>query len=244
MGASCIHPVILSGGTGTHLWPASTECLPKQFLRLTHDVSSFQQSLSRFHGMQGFAHPMVVGPERHGFLIVEQVEEQRVELDEVLLEPLARDTALSVAVAASRLATRDTSALMLVMPADHHIEQPGRMQCVPCWRPQGCVEPGGPRRAAAGVAGSCAYGEIRSGHCDADRWPWVDRHGKLAGRARFAPQGLGGQRRCRECHSPQNGGCSRLSHRRPTAGRAGHFRPAGGLHTERGPRCPRSWRIS
>jgi mannose-1-phosphate guanylyltransferase / mannose-6-phosphate isomerase len=124
MHARLIHPVILSGGAGSRLWPASKACFPKQFIRLTQDLSPLQHSLIRFRGLESFARPVVVGADRHGHLITEQAEQQGLELAEVLLEPVACDTALSVAAAAIRLSARDPSALMLVMPADHLIDKP------------------------------------------------------------------------------------------------------------------------
>jgi mannose-1-phosphate guanylyltransferase / mannose-6-phosphate isomerase len=119
-----ITPVVLSGGTGTRLWPASRTCHPKQFLALMGKDSLLQQTLLRFQGEAGFSQPLVVGNEEHRFLIGAQAQACNVTLQGLLVEPIARDTAPAIAAAAAWLAERDPGALMLVMPADHAIADP------------------------------------------------------------------------------------------------------------------------
>lgn len=119
-----ITPVILSGGSGSRLWPASRVCHPKQFLSLAGERSLLQNTMRRFHGQNGFVAPLVVAGEAHRFLIADQARECGVELRGLLVEPAARNTAPAIAAAASWLLARDSEATMLVMPADHIIAKP------------------------------------------------------------------------------------------------------------------------
>ena len=115
-----IHPVILSGGSGTRLWPMSRSLYPKQLLSLFGEGSLLQQSAARVAG-RGFAAPLVVANEEHRFIIAEQLRESGIAPRALLLEPVGRNTAPAAAVAALRLAAEDRDALMLVMASDHVI---------------------------------------------------------------------------------------------------------------------------
>ncbi|MGQ7791663.1 mannose-1-phosphate guanylyltransferase/mannose-6-phosphate isomerase [Faunimonas sp. B44] len=119
-----ITPVILSGGSGTRLWPASRACHPKQFLTFSGSRSLLQNTLLRFHDEPGFGKPTVVASEEHRFLAAEQARACGVELGALLVEPVARDTAAAIAAAGCWLARKDPDALLLVMPADHLIDDP------------------------------------------------------------------------------------------------------------------------
>jgi mannose-1-phosphate guanylyltransferase / mannose-6-phosphate isomerase len=119
-----IMPVVLSGGSGTRLWPASRTCYPKQFLALHGERSLLQNTLLRFAPQEDFDPPLVVGSEEHRFLIGAQAQECGAALGALLVEPVARDTAPAIAAAAAWLAARDPDAVMLVMPADHLIGDP------------------------------------------------------------------------------------------------------------------------
>jgi mannose-1-phosphate guanylyltransferase/mannose-6-phosphate isomerase len=119
---AAIHPVILSGGSGTRLWPMSRTHYPKQFLPLAGDESLLQQAAMRVAGAAGFAAPLVIANEEHRFLIAEQLREIGVVPQALLLEPVGRNTAPAIAVAALRLIEADPAALMLVMPSDHTID--------------------------------------------------------------------------------------------------------------------------
>ncbi|NCP10590.1 MAG: mannose-1-phosphate guanylyltransferase [Sphingomonadales bacterium] len=113
-----IVPVILSGGSGTRLWPLSTPDRPKQFLRLTDpDESLFQRTIARCIG-PAFAAPIVVASGRHRDLLADQLEASGVTSATIVLEPVARNTAAAIALAAL---TVPTDALLLVMPSDHRI---------------------------------------------------------------------------------------------------------------------------
>ncbi len=116
-----LHPVILSGGSGTRLWPLSRAALPKQLLPLASERSLFQDTVQRLVALSGAAPPLVVCNEDHRFLIAEQLCEIGAEHQGILLEPMGRNTAPAIAVAAQRLAAQDQEACMLVLPADHLI---------------------------------------------------------------------------------------------------------------------------
>lgn len=116
-----IVPVVLSGGAGTRLWPASRGCYPKQFLDLGQGRSLLQTTLRRFAGESEFTDPLVIANEEQRFLVGAQAQECNAKLMALLIEPLARDTAFAVAAAAKWLMAIRPDALMLVMPADHLI---------------------------------------------------------------------------------------------------------------------------
>lgn len=114
-----ITPVILSGGSGTRLWPLSTAEKPKQFLNLTGPLSLFQQTLERCTDIASFTAPIVVSGASHADLVCKQLEEINIESSTLILEPCARNTAPAIALAA--LACPNPKDIMLVMPSDHVI---------------------------------------------------------------------------------------------------------------------------
>jgi mannose-1-phosphate guanylyltransferase/mannose-6-phosphate isomerase len=116
-----IHPVILSGGAGTRLWPLSRALYPKQLMALVGNTSLLQQTAARVADPARFAAPLVVCNDEHRFLVAEQLRALGVAADEVLLEPVPRNTAPAACTAALRLAARDPEALMLLLPSDHYI---------------------------------------------------------------------------------------------------------------------------
>jgi mannose-1-phosphate guanylyltransferase / mannose-6-phosphate isomerase len=116
-----IHPVILSGGTGTRLWPMSRALYPKQLLALVGEHSLLQETVRRVVEDRGFASPLIVANEEHRFIIAEQLREIGIVPAALVLEPLGRNTAPAACVAALRLAASEPDALMLVMPSDHAI---------------------------------------------------------------------------------------------------------------------------
>ena len=120
-GSAQIHPVILSGGSGTRLWPLSRAAYPKQLLKLVSDRTLLQDTVTRGLLDVGFASPLVVCNAEHRFLVGEQLEEIGVKPQTLLLEPLARNTGPAIAAAALWLLRHDPEALMLVQPSDHVI---------------------------------------------------------------------------------------------------------------------------
>lgn len=114
-------PVILSGGSGTRLWPLSRKNLPKQFLALTGESTLFQQTVARTRVLSGASAPIVVCSEEHRFLVAEQLLELKVTGASILLEPEPRNTAPAIALAAWRALEQNPEAVLLVLPADHLI---------------------------------------------------------------------------------------------------------------------------
>jgi len=117
-----IYPVILSGGSGTRLWPLSRAVLPKQLLPLVTDKTMLQDTVLRLDGRPGIMQPLIVCGNDHRFLVAEQLREIGVTPLGILLEPVGRNTAPAVAAAAHYLKAIDPEAVMLVLPADHVIE--------------------------------------------------------------------------------------------------------------------------
>src|SRR5579872_163440 len=118
-------PVILSGGAGTRLWPLSRELYPKQLLALTGERTMIQQTVLRLEGLAA-APPVVVCNEAHRFLVAEQLRQLGVEPQAIVLEPVGRNTAPAIALAAhAALEAAGPKAavdpLLLVLPADHVI---------------------------------------------------------------------------------------------------------------------------
>jgi len=114
-----IIPVILSGGSGTRLWPLSTDHSPKQFLALASDQSMFADTLARAGDSTRFTAPLIIGAERHAALMEAELAGPGHAAARIILEPSARNTAPAIALAA--LASGSGDAVMLVMPSDHVI---------------------------------------------------------------------------------------------------------------------------
>jgi mannose-1-phosphate guanylyltransferase len=114
-----IVPVILSGGSGTRLWPLSTDHSPKQFLALASDRTMFADTLARTGDASRFAAPLIIGAERHAALMEAELDGEVHRGARIILEPSARNTAPAIALAA--LAAGGGDAVMLVMPSDHVI---------------------------------------------------------------------------------------------------------------------------
>ncbi|MFP7722474.1 mannose-1-phosphate guanylyltransferase/mannose-6-phosphate isomerase [Lysobacter sp. A3-1-A15] len=117
-----LHPVVLSGGSGTRLWPLSRKNLPKQFLALVGERSLYQETVLRAAALPDAQPPITVCSDDHRFMVGEQLQAIGVRGGGILLEPAARNTAPAIALAALHAMERDASATLLVMPADHLIE--------------------------------------------------------------------------------------------------------------------------
>ena len=117
-----LFPVILCGGSGSRLWPLSREAYPKQFLDLTQSGQSMlQMTLLRLQGLSDIAAPLAICNQEHRFLVAEQLHSIDITPAGILLEPVARNTAPAVALAALAALETDPDAVLLVLPADHCI---------------------------------------------------------------------------------------------------------------------------
>jgi mannose-1-phosphate guanylyltransferase/mannose-6-phosphate isomerase len=115
-----IYPVIMCGGAGTRLWPASRPSRPKQFIPLTGPVSLFQDTVLRLQGVEGVRRLLVVAGRSHGPALAAQLNAVGAEAV-VLLEPEARDSAPAMAAAAAWIAAEDPQGVAVVVASDHHI---------------------------------------------------------------------------------------------------------------------------
>lgn len=114
-------PVLLSGGVGSRLWPVSRESHPKQFLPLAGEITMLQETLQRTTPLQASA-PLVVCNEEHRFMVAEQLRQLDVQAGALILEPVGRNTAPAVALAALQAVSADPESILLVLPADHLIK--------------------------------------------------------------------------------------------------------------------------
>lgn len=123
-----IVPVILAGGAGTRLWPLSRQLHPKQVLPITGQATLIQETLGRLEGLDGLAPPIVICNESHRFMIAEQLREKGIQPGAIVLEPVGKNTAPAIAVAALQASRQDQDPILLVLPADHHIGRPDRFR--------------------------------------------------------------------------------------------------------------------
>jgi mannose-1-phosphate guanylyltransferase / mannose-6-phosphate isomerase len=115
-----ILPVIMCGGSGSRLWPASRDSMPKQFIDLLGDNSTFQTAVRRVTATQVFLRPTILSSNDARFIVAEQLGQIGVEAD-IILEPVQRDSASAVAVAACHAARLAPDMVVLVLAADHLI---------------------------------------------------------------------------------------------------------------------------
>jgi mannose-1-phosphate guanylyltransferase/mannose-6-phosphate isomerase len=120
-----IQPVIMAGGSGTRLWPLSRAGFPKQFIALAGDESLFQQAVERLKGLAAsdiaVAAPLIVGNAEHRFLALEQLREIGVEPAAVILEPIGRNTAPALTLAALAACEAGEDPVLVVSPADQTV---------------------------------------------------------------------------------------------------------------------------
>lgn len=118
-----LHPVILSGGAGSRLWPLSREHYPKQLLTLVGEQTMLQSTITRLGNLPERAPPLIVCNEEHRFLVAEQLRCIQIKPSAILLEPEGRNTAPAIAIAALAALEKDPQAVLLVLPADHVIRK-------------------------------------------------------------------------------------------------------------------------
>jgi len=116
-----IIPVILSGGAGSRLWPLSRELYPKQFLPLVNQYTMLQNTVLRLEAINDIAAPVVICNEEHRFMVAEQLRALDIRPSALILEPVGRNTAPAVAVAALHNLEQNDDSILLVLPADHVI---------------------------------------------------------------------------------------------------------------------------
>src|SRR5215468_10471186 len=169
--AERIIPLIMCGGAGTRLWPASREVRPKQFLPLFGARSTFQDTLTRMSDVGLFERPIVITNAAYRFMVLEQLAEIGIEAD-VLLEPVRRDSGPAIAAGAAFAQTRSSEAAVLALAADHVVRDNAAFVAA-CRQglvavDQGCIVTFGikPERAATEYGyinpGEAIAGEVRS----------------------------------------------------------------------------------
>lgn len=117
-----ITPVILSGGSGTRLWPLSRKQYPKQYLPLAGDNTMLQETILRLNGLDNLADPIIVCNADHRFLVAEQCQQIDIQNPTILLEPVGRNTAPAIAAAALQSLRDAEDSTLLVLSADHVIQ--------------------------------------------------------------------------------------------------------------------------
>ncbi len=118
-----IQPVILSGGSGSRLWPLSREEHPKHLIPLLDQQTLLQKTLLRLQGLSDLLSPLVVCNERQRFMVAQQLQDISVDAQAIVLEPVGRNTAPAVALAAIKAMEQGQDPLLLVLAADHMIQQ-------------------------------------------------------------------------------------------------------------------------
>lgn len=116
-----IYPIIMAGGTGSRLWPLSRELYPKQFLTISDDTSMLQKTFQRLKGLE-HTPPVIICNEEHRFIAAEQIRQGGFEHSGIILEPVGRNTAPAIALAAFHAIKEGNDPTLLVLAADHLIQ--------------------------------------------------------------------------------------------------------------------------
>ena len=119
-----IIPVILCGGRGSRLWPISRQSYPKQFIALSGDSkkSLLQRTLERISKIKNIQPPILICNQEHRFLVAEQLRESNIKPDSIILEPIGKNTAPAIAIAALKSLEENKNSILLVLSADHKID--------------------------------------------------------------------------------------------------------------------------
>ncbi len=118
-----IIPIILAGGSGTRLWPLSRQLYPKQLIDIYNEDTMLQNTISRLEDLENSGSPIVICNEEHRFMTAEQLREISVEPQAIILEPVGRNTAPAIAIAALKAMENNDDPILLILPADHVIEK-------------------------------------------------------------------------------------------------------------------------
>jgi mannose-1-phosphate guanylyltransferase/mannose-6-phosphate isomerase len=116
-----IIPVILSGGAGSRLWPISTKICPKQLLPLLSKRSLLQETVCRVSKLPNTLNPLLVCNQQHGFKVIEQLQQVGIKPSAIILEPIGKNTAPAIAIAALQAINDNEDSILLVLPSDHVI---------------------------------------------------------------------------------------------------------------------------
>ena len=125
-----ILPVILAGGSGTRLWPLSRALYPKQLISLVDRHTMLQNTILRLGGLDGAGKPVVICNDEYRFMVAEQLRQIDIKANSIILEPVGRNTAPALAVAAIRAMKTGDDPVLLILPADHHIQLTAEFQGV------------------------------------------------------------------------------------------------------------------
>ena len=117
-----IIPIILSGGSGTRLWPLSRKQYPKQYLPLVSENTMLQETILRLDGLDNLADPIIICNVDHRFLVAEQCQQINIKNPTILLEPIGRNTAPAIAAAALQSVKDSNDVVLLILSADHVIQ--------------------------------------------------------------------------------------------------------------------------
>ena len=117
-----IIPVIMAGGSGTRLWPLSRQLYPKQLMKLVDQITMLQNTALRMMDLDGVKNPIVICNNDHRFMVAEQFREINITPASIILEPVGRNTAPAIIVAALKALSTHDDPVMVILPADHYIK--------------------------------------------------------------------------------------------------------------------------
>ncbi|HEY2451578.1 MAG TPA: mannose-1-phosphate guanylyltransferase/mannose-6-phosphate isomerase [Scandinavium sp.] len=126
--SNTILPVIMAGGTGSRLWPLSRTLYPKQFLSLISESSMLQETITRLDGIE-HENPLIICNEEHRFIVAEQLRKLDLQHSGIILEPVGRNTAPAIALAALHAIKNGNDPLLLILAADHVIQNNKAFLC-------------------------------------------------------------------------------------------------------------------
>ena len=125
-----LQPIILSGGSGTRLWPLSRESFPKQYIKLksSDELSFLQKTQKRLEGLKNIENPIIICNEEQRFLVAEQMRQIDTLPKSIILEPFGKNTAPAIAIAALKALENDQDSILLVLSSDHEIKDPSNFR--------------------------------------------------------------------------------------------------------------------